>query len=522
MTREPSELSGPPRNSRNRVRRFLAGLAAVWSGQTISIIENLAVVPLYLWYWFPERYGEWLALSALVAYLATLDLGMNMAGGNKLTQEYARGDLVAFRRYQSAALAFYTGLAAVGTVLLGLAVATLPLTRWAGLKLTGPGEAALVAFLLGAQVLWSMPAGLIVSTYRAMGDMGRTSWVTNLQNIAGVGLAAACLLVGGGMRAMAGVELLCMAVVTGAVLIDLKRNHPAAAPGLVGAEFSLIRELVRPSASFGLLMFSEAIRLQGIVLLVSRILGGTAVTVFVSSRTLCNLVRQISGTLRNAIWPHVTAVEAQGRHEAIRQFHRIWVAGSTALCVSIAAALWFEGGDVVAVWTHGRVAADSQLLRLLLVQMVLQSPWLASSLIPIASSRHDKLAQAYFWSSTIAVAVAAALIGKMGLVAIPIGSIAGEALICYHFVTYDTCSMMGEPYWPFALHQWTFLAGCTCLCSLFAWGAFRVSAGPAPARWAEVGFASATAAAMAMWFGGFRMSDRLKVRAWLKVAVSGA
>jgi O-antigen/teichoic acid export membrane protein len=519
-----SELpnAGPSRQAQNRVRRFLSGLAAVWSGQTISMIENLAVVPIYLWYWSPERYGEWLALSALVGYLGTLDLGMNMAGGNKLTQEYARGDLGAFRLYQRAALVFYLSIAIAGTILLAFVVVALPITQWTGLKLTGRREAALVVFLLGSQVLWSMPAGFITGTYRAMGDMGRTAWVTNAQNVAAVGLAAACLLVGGGMVQMAFVELSCMAVTTVLVLFDLKRNHSAAMPGLGGARLSLIRELVRPSASFGLLMLSEAIRLQAIVLLVSRVLGARAVTVFVSSRTLCNLARQMTGTLKNAVWPHVTAIEAQGQYTAIRPFHRMWVVGSTALCLAIAAALWFEGASVIQVWTRGKLTGDVGLLRLLLIQMVLQSPWLASGLISVASSRHGKLSLSYFWSSLIAVGVTSLLIRQAGLLAIPIGSIAGEGLICYHFVTRDTCAMIGEPYGPFAVSQWLFVILCSCVSLLCGWLVHGVAAGPAPVRWAEVGLTTLSASLLAAWYFGFRPADRVQAATWLRLAGSRA
>jgi hypothetical protein len=152
-------------------RRVWTGLAAVWSGQVISIMGNLAVVPIYLAYWPVDRYGEWLALSSLVAYLSTLDLGMNMAGANKLTQEYARGDMDLYARSLCSAFAFYVALAAAGTILLGAAVWLLPISRLLGLRVTPPGEASIVALLSGSQVLWSMPVGYIANIYRSTGDL---------------------------------------------------------------------------------------------------------------------------------------------------------------------------------------------------------------------------------------------------------------------------------------------------------------------------------------------------------------
>jgi O-antigen/teichoic acid export membrane protein len=320
------------------------------------------------------------------------------------------------------------------------------------------------------------------------------------------------------MVSIASVQLSCTAIATVLVLADLKRHHPSVMPGFAGAELPLIRELVRPSASFALLMLSEAIRLQAVVLLVSRNLGGAAVAVFVSSRTLCNLVRQITGTMRNAVWPHVTAIEAQGHYASIRQFHRVWVVGSTGLSLMIAAALWFEGSNVIEVWTRGRLTPDTALLRLLLVQVVLQAPWLASGLITLASSRHGRQSQAYFWSSVIAVGLTTALIPYQGLLAVPIGSIVGEGLVCYHFVTHNTCMVIGEPYWRFAVQQWAFVASASGLALLFAWAAHKSAIGPPPVRWAEVGLAAAAVTCLAAWFIGFRKGDREQAKAWLRLA----
>ena len=108
-------------------RGFLSGLTAIGANQVVYIVGNLAVVPLFLAHWSTQRYGEWLTLSSLVGYLSTLDMGMNTAGGNRLIQEYARGDFDSYRRYQHSALAFYGVLTLVASFALGIAVWLLPI-----------------------------------------------------------------------------------------------------------------------------------------------------------------------------------------------------------------------------------------------------------------------------------------------------------------------------------------------------------------------------------------------------------
>jgi len=58
--------------------RVVQSLTAIVSGKILLTLGSLLLVPLYLTHWSPTVYGEWLALSAAVAYLSALDLGMNM------------------------------------------------------------------------------------------------------------------------------------------------------------------------------------------------------------------------------------------------------------------------------------------------------------------------------------------------------------------------------------------------------------------------------------------------------------
>ncbi len=216
----------------SRVKRVLAGIRASWGGQLISTAESFAIVPIYLAYWSAGRYGEWLALSALVAYLGTLDFGMNMAGGNKLTQLYSHGDFVNYGRYQRAALLFYVAIAAVGSLILGLIAWLLPISQMLGFQETSSREAGLVCFLLGSQVLWSLPGGLITGIYRTTGDVATSQWVRNATSIIGIAASAACLLFHGGMAAMALVQLTCLSIGVTGVLIHVRRRFPELMPTL--------------------------------------------------------------------------------------------------------------------------------------------------------------------------------------------------------------------------------------------------------------------------------------------------
>src|SRR5213593_1322211 len=130
------------------------------------MVGNILLVPLYLTYWSPQVYGEWLVLFSLAGYLSTLDLGMSMAVPNRLTNTYSRRDLEDYSRTQHSALAFYLVVSLGASGLLAIAAWTLPFPGWLGLKVTPAAEAAWVLWLVGLYFLWAMPVGLLAAVYR--------------------------------------------------------------------------------------------------------------------------------------------------------------------------------------------------------------------------------------------------------------------------------------------------------------------------------------------------------------------
>ena len=494
-----------PTSRRGRVVR---GFVALLCEQGIRTFRHVILVPLFLRYWSAATYGEWLALTSLTAYLSTFDLGLNTAGVNRLTQEYARGNLAAYARYQASALGFYGVTAAAGSLLLALAVWQLPVAWWLGLRTIPPDQAAWVTWLLGVQILLAMPVGFLVNIYRTTGRLAWTVWLGNIRWLAVLALVPVVLGLGGGMRALAGVNLIPLAAAAGFVLWHGSRQWPALMPRLTAARVSALREVMRPSLLFALMTLANALALQGAVLLVVTRLGGAAVAVFVTSRTLTSLIRQAVLTVNNTLWPHLTAMEATGDYGRLRVIHRFIVLGSTGLSVAFAAALWQVGPEVIAVWSGGKLAADVGLLQLLLVQVVLQAPWVASSVLPTAFNRPQAVAVASAVSSVVALAVAALLIQRYGVPAVPIGLIVGEALACYVFVPREACRLVREEFWWFAVRQWVGLTVGVAFTFPAAWGVAQIAAGPLVLRWIEVGAAALAASFLALWMAGLDADER--------------
>ena len=490
------------------LRRILPAANAIFIGHMIPRIGSIILIPLFLRSWSGTLYGEYLALFAAVSYLSSLDIGMQQASVNRLTQAYARGKLNEYRTIQHTTLAFYLALAA-GVTLIAIGVASLlPLSQWIGLRVTNPIIANRVIVLLTIYVMWSLPVRLITATYQSTGNLARTQWIGNLQQILVVVLTAIVLVLGGGMLSIAALQVVTISVVAAFVLINLRRNSPGLFPGVTNAKASALKELAHPSLLFALLLVGNLIAFQGSTLIVSAAIGGLAVAVLSISKAMIDLIRQVLYSITLALCPDFARMEALEEFERLRTVHRLAVAATATITLALAASVWYVGPEIITFWTRGRIEPDAMLLRLFLVLLAFQTPWAASSTIGTATNRHAAQAIGYFFAAVTGIGLVAAFVHRLGTWAVPVGLTLGEALFCYHFVIKSTCQTIHEHYASFALRFWTGFAAVSASALAAGWMIHNFARGPMLARWIIMGLLTLLAASACGWIVWLTPADR--------------
>jgi O-antigen/teichoic acid export membrane protein len=247
---------------------------------------------------------------------------------------------------------------------------------------------------------------------------------------------------------------------------------------------------------------------NGPILVAAGALGGAVIALIVTTRTLSNAVRQMVQILSSAIWPELTRLYAIEAWDQMRIAHRCLCAGSITLCTALAGTLWFEGAGIMRKWTGAMLEPDVLLLRLFLVAMVLQTPWMASSLMNIATNQNKAIARLQLASAGLTVATTAILLPFTGARAIPIGMIVGEGVFCYHFMPRHACQAVGADYVAFARRVWTTLTALSLTAFSTSWLAHLIGVGPAPIRWIETTLATLCACGAVGWRFGLPDIDK--------------
>ena len=183
--------------------RVLRAIGAGLIGQVLNIGGRLLLVPLFLTSWGAQAYGEWLIMSSAATWLAVADLGGQVYFVNRLTAEWARDAHDEFERSLATGFLFY--LLVPGGLLLLFALISLiwPLAGWLGLVTTTRDVVTSVLLLLAFQVAVSLPQGLLIGIYRAIGAQATSTMLGNAIFVSQIAASCMVLLSGGGMVAMA-------------------------------------------------------------------------------------------------------------------------------------------------------------------------------------------------------------------------------------------------------------------------------------------------------------------------------
>src|SRR5207245_112641 len=138
-------------------------------------------------------------------------------------------------------------------------------------------------------------------------------------------------------------------------------------------------------------------------------------------------------------------------------------------------------------------------LRLLLVLLVLQSPWIVGFVFVAASNRHARVSIASLTSSVVGLVLAMLLVHRFGTAGVVGGLIVGDVVACAHFVVRDACDLVGEAYAPFALRLWSCLVIVSAAALFSSWVAHVAVGGHVAFRWLVVCLATALATCARAW-----------------------
>jgi O-antigen/teichoic acid export membrane protein len=402
-------------------------LGSFFTGQGVSIISQLLVPPFFLLRYSDgvEVYGEWVALSAAVTYLGTLNYGIQTYANNQSTINYNRGEVEAAKTLQASAfrlLLLVVGVFAVA----GSSVFVMPIGRWLNLRHASSQAAALTLYLLILQMLFNMLFALFANSYMMIGKMHRGANWQIFQRLVGTLAIAACAWFRASFPVLAAVQLSTVFIFGLLVVIDLRRTAPLLMPSLRYGRWRDTRSILRPSAHFGLLSLSSFLTWQGPVLLIQTLLGPSSVTLFSLARTVFSMGRQALAILSFSIGQEITLLIGQRNWPQLKRLYDLSERVVLLLVPIFSVGVLLLSPFLFAVWLHRRNLYDPALCFIMAVISAVMGIKEHKYQFQSSSNEHERLSRFTLLAYAVMLLIAAFLMKPLGIFGFMLSWLAAE------------------------------------------------------------------------------------------------
>jgi O-antigen/teichoic acid export membrane protein len=426
-------------------RAFLGSLVDIL-GQVLRSLEHIILVPLFLFSWGDALYGKWVTLFSIITYFSLSDLGMSQYVKNKMTKEFARGNLEEYIKIFKSALGIFLLITGILFVVFLFFAFNASFLSWFNLQESSEISVRVSFVVLGLYVLLGSVGGLINGLYTSTGNYVREKIIGNIRQVLLITFIAASLWLGGGFVSVSFWYLFLLLGTIVFIWHDFKKLHPEISFRKGKIDWSLSKEFFLSGGFYLLIPLSQAIKIQGSVILIGSILGPVAVAIFSVHRTITNLIERITSIIKHPLFPEVAISEGRENYGKLQTMHSMLFKIALGFSLPAIIFLYFTGGGILNIWVGEKVSFHPALWSTLLIGVGLNTIWQLSSVFQIAVNKYKRYSAVVITSSLIGLGLSYILVNKLGLVGVVLGFIIPEILINLWWVPKRTISILREEY----------------------------------------------------------------------------
>ena len=398
------------------LRRILQLALTSFVGQGITIITQLLIPPFFLRF-YPdgiEVYGEWIALSASINYLGTLNYGIQTYANNQMTILYNRGEVEESKAVQASALRLLLLLVLLFTIG-GAAIFFIPVASWLKLRHVSPTNASIALYLLIVQMAVVMIFSLLTNSYMVVGQLHRGNYWAGAQRLCMVLAMSVAIYLRASFPVLALVQLASMVLFFFLVAIDIRRLWPVLLPSLRYGSWKGVLAILKPSGHFLLIAMGGFLTWQGPVLLIQRMLGAEAVGIFSLVRVVFQMSRQILSIASNMISQDITMLVGQRNWTTLRRLYDLSERVVLFLIPIVSIGSMMMSPFLFTVWLHKRNLYEPSLIILMAIVSAVLGIKEHKTQFQSSSNEHETLSWFILGGYTVMLTVSIFTLRHFGL-----------------------------------------------------------------------------------------------------------
>lgn len=366
-------------------RRIIKGIGANGFGQVVTLLIQLASVPIMIHAWGVELYGEWVTLSALPAYLVLSNIGLTSTAGNSLAMLAEKNEPQHMQEIYQSTWVMVNAVSFGVLALLAAIILNFNLKSVFDFKLTSNSEFNFTLIVLLLNVAMSMQTGIFEIAFRAIKKnpfaiffsalIRLFEWVTATIIVL---RGESFLIVAIGMSVIRVLGNLCFWFV-------LQNSRSPLKVGIRYASFKHIKQLLRPALASMCFPLGLSLSMQGMILLINNQIGSAAVTLFSVYRTFTRVPVQIGNSITQAVAPEISYLTGNNELTKAKRLIMKTLLNCVALGLLTTLAILFMGEYVIDLWVSKKIEHNENLLIVLafagFTHIILQPVWVAQMAI---------------------------------------------------------------------------------------------------------------------------------------------
>ena len=411
---------------RNRLRN---GFTANSFGFFVNVIAQVITVPILIFYWGVDLYGEWLIISAIPAYLNFTNLGLSDAMATKMTMYVTKKNREKALLLFQSSWKIVTSLSIVVSLIFILVATLIPFSSVFNINQINNSELLIMISLFSIYILLGLQASLLGGAYRCEGNQPDYVFIYNFTRLLELVIGLSFVALGFGVLELVSIYVIVRFVGLIYLLYYLKNKSPWIT--FTGRVFSFtnVRTIINPSfASVGFSIGNMFIN-QGVLLIIGALLGPVSVAMFSVYRTLSRISLKIIAVFINIFLPEITAAYASNKKTILRLLNRKLLGISFQLLVLALLFLAFFGENIINIWTLNKIEYNNTLFMFVLIETLTYFLWYCGSVSIVAINKHAKIVVWNLISSFISLIIMWFALTSVGIMGAPISLSIGNLIV---------------------------------------------------------------------------------------------
>ncbi|MGC2551700.1 MAG: MATE family efflux transporter, partial [Candidatus Sulfotelmatobacter sp.] len=396
---------------------MVQGIFSGIAGRGVATVVSFISVPLTVRYLGPERYGAWVTISTLIAWMALADFGLSNSLTNVVSDGYAKSRQDLAQSYVSAA---FWSLAGIAAALALIFFCIWPHVHWYRVfnvqsiqAREEVGPAVAIAFAI---FVLNFPVSIVGKIYGAYQEVAKGNAWSAAGNL--LGLAALILVT----QLKGGLVSLVIAVSGALLLVNALSavwlfgwSKPWLRPRPDRVTYSAIHELTSLGGMFFVIQIAALVLFQTDNLIIAHYLGAAAVTPYSVTWRLFTYTALFQILASPSYWPAYAEAFSRGDRTWVRHRFRTNLNITIASTLALALPLVFFGRWIIGKWAGSAAVPPASLLLWMGIWSVIYSAMNSQSCV-LASSGRVKIQMIYSIAASIVnLILSIALVQRLGL-----------------------------------------------------------------------------------------------------------